>query len=69
MASGSIRARSVARNIIDATMARTMSKEEVRRIAWSVSMSGVERVTQDFGYAVPSPSSGRIGYGISVAAE
>src|SRR5947209_898340 len=43
MASGSIRARSVARNIIDPTMVRIMIREEVRRIAWRVSISGVER--------------------------
>jgi len=65
MAFGSIRARSVARNITDPTIARTMIREAVRRIAWSVSMSEVERATHDFGYAVPSPSSS---YGISVAA-
>ena len=58
----------MARNIIDPTMARTMIREEVRRIAWSVSMSGVERATHDFGYAVLSPSSAGISYGISVPA-
>jgi hypothetical protein len=45
-------------------MASTMSSEEVRRIAWSVSISKVERTAGDFGYAVPSPSSR---YGISFA--
>jgi hypothetical protein len=65
MASGSIRARSMARNIIDPTMARTKISEEVMRIAWRVSMSGVERASHDFGYAVPTPATG---YGINVAA-
>ena len=48
----------MARNIIDPTMARTMIREEVRRIAWRVSMPRVERATHDFGYAVPSPAIG-----------
>jgi hypothetical protein len=29
----------------------------VRRIAWSVSISKMERASENFGYSVPSPSS------------
>jgi hypothetical protein len=42
---------------MDPTMATTMSREEVRRIAWRVSMSEVERAAHDFGYVVQSPAS------------
>lgn len=34
-------------------MPSTMRSEVVRRIAWS--MSSVERATDQFGYAVPTP--------------
>jgi hypothetical protein len=64
MASVSIRARTMARNIIDPTMARTKISEEVMRIAWRVSMTRVERATHHFGYAIPIPPN----YGINVAA-
>src|SRR5436190_20974546 len=37
-------------------MARTMSSEEVRRISWRLSMSGLKRAAHDFGYSVPTPS-------------
>src|SRR5713101_1808639 len=37
-------------------MARTMSREEVSRIAWRVSMSGLKRAAHEFGRSVPTPS-------------